>query len=140
MERLKEYDEQLKVDFVVWKSLPMMLAFWGFFISTAYIWKIKNFDFDFSSTVGLCIGIVIWIIFRTGLNLLGVTLIHTNLWHSCGLGCLAKLIGIPLSPYFGIVVLLYWAYLSKNIELSELILGIILGWLNWLTISYLEIR
>jgi len=133
-----EYQEQKKIDEIVWRSLPSTIGYWFWFVTTIYLWHFKSVEIDFSATIGLGIGILTWFLAHLVLGVIGINLIHMNLWDNCGCGCFAKVFAIPLLPYIGILTLSVWAYTVGSIGLNTSIITFVIGCANWLLLTYLE--
>jgi hypothetical protein len=138
MDYFKEYNEQKKIDVIVWRSIPTTFGYWLWLGTTFYLWRFKSVEIDISATIGLGVGILIWLVSKLLLSVVGINLINMNLWENCGCGCLAKLIAIPQLPYIGIGLLGFWLYKAGNVGAREFVIGVIVAWLDWFLLSYLD--
>lgn len=138
METLTEYEEEKKIDYVVWRSLPTIMGYWFWLAATIYFWQFRFIGIDLSASLGLGIGITTWLLSIVLLGILGKDVVRTNMWDVYGCGCLAKVVAIPILPYMGILAICIWAYKAGSIGIIESIVGLIIGWTNWFLLSFLD--
>jgi hypothetical protein len=138
MDSLNEYNNQKKVDAIVWRSIPTTLAYWSWWIITIYLWQFMVMELDKSAAIGLGVSVLIWAVSKLLYLMIGINIIHLNLWDNCGCGCLAKIIAIPLLPYISILILAIWGYRSGSMNILISGVAIVMTWLAWFLLSYLD--
>ena len=139
MEELTEYQKRKEIDLIAWSWIPRGFGFWAWYWTAIYLWRLQSVNIDLAATIGLGVGLVIWILFRFVLSLTGSWLIHTNLWENYGCGCLVRTLVSEFFQYLGITVLCIWLFYAGTLTGTVALLYIIFGIINWFLISFINL-
>ena len=134
MNIIADFEKQKRVDLLAWQWFPRGIGFWTWFISTIYAWKIRGIYLDHASTIGLGLGITIWIIAKLTTWILGSKIININLWEY-GCGCVVRTMAIEIFQYVAIASICISAAISQEHTTTGAILFFIIGSINWLLFS-----
>ena len=138
MSSISDYEKQKQIDYLAWQWFPRSFGFWSWYVSTLFFWKSQQNNLDIAATIGLGIGILLWLILKLIHLIIGSRIIYTYLWEY-GCGCLVKAFVIELFQYLGIASVCYIAFRSGELTLILSIIMFVVGMLNWFWISFKNI-
>ncbi len=137
MDWMKEFEKRRELQMDIWLSIPRSLGFWVGFFVTIYFWRQNGGDLDFSATIGLGVGVMIWLVTHLLLYKIGPSIVDTNLWAwECG--CFAILLCTDLFQYLGILGILVFAIVMEDLQILS---GAFVAWgviATWFIISILK--